>query len=149
VCNDGKPFKQLCKFVWFNSRNLTESSLKALFSAARETSLTRFLAVPGVPVHTTVLGGCAHIVRVPRCQRRHRGGARSAPRREIEFTNSREKYSIVHLNTMNLILACLGCTRMSPIFQVAGEKKLEHPRCQIVHTPESRSWFHCPEEGEK
>ena len=75
----------------FNSRNLTESSLKALFSAARETSLTRFLAVPGVPVHTTVLGGCAHLVRVPRCQRRHRGGARSAPRREIEFSNSRVK----------------------------------------------------------
>ena len=99
VCNDGKPFKQLCKFVWFNSRNLTESSLKALFSAARETSLTRFLAVPGVPVHTTVLGGCAHLVRVPRCQRRHRGGARSAPRREIEFSNSRVKWRLIHLST--------------------------------------------------
>ena len=57
-----------------------------------------------------------HLAHVPRCQCRYRWGPRSAPRREIEFTNSREKYSIVHLNTMNLILACLGCTRMSPIF---------------------------------
>ena len=27
-----------------------------------------------------------HLARVPRCQRRRRGGARSAPRREIEFS---------------------------------------------------------------
>ena len=32
-----------------------------------------------------------HLARVPRCQRRHRGGARSALRREIEFSNSRVK----------------------------------------------------------
>ena len=29
------------------------------------------------------------------------------------------------------------------------KKNWSTPCCQIVHTPESRSWFYCPEEGEK
>ena len=58
----------------------------------------------------------AHLVRVPRCQRRHRGGALGAPPREIEFSNSRVKYHLIHLSTMSLILACPECPRMLPIF---------------------------------
>ena len=40
-----------------------------------------------------------HLARVPRCQRRRRGGARSALRREIEFSNSRVKWRLIHLST--------------------------------------------------
>ena len=111
--NDGKRFKKLCKFVRFNARNLTRVSVKALFSAVRETSLMRFLAVPGAPVHTTVLGGCAHPVRVPRCQRRHWGGRSE---RAAERNRILEKYRFIHLSTMNLILACPSAHECCPFF---------------------------------
>ncbi len=88
---------KLCKFVSYpygltqDSRNSTESSVKALFSAARETPLTRFLAVPGAPVHTTVLGG-SHVhtsrARSPMSTQAPGGGARREYRK-IEFSNSR------------------------------------------------------------
>ena len=51
--------------------------------------------MPVAPVHTTVLGGCAHIVRVPRCQRRHRGGRleRAAERNRIHEFSRKIQYS--------------------------------------------------------
>jgi len=116
VCNDGKRFKQLCKFLLFNSRILTRVSVKALFSAVRETSLMRLLAVPGAPVHTTVLGGCAHLVRVPRCQRRHWGGRSE---RDAERNRILEFSSKISLNTLKYYGTDFGlpeCPRMLPIF---------------------------------
>ena len=44
-----------------------------------------------------------HLAHVPRCQRRRRWGARSAPWREIEFSNSRVKYHSIHLSTIFML----------------------------------------------
>ena len=57
-----------------------------------------------------------HLAHVPRCQRRRRWGARSAPWREIEFSNSRVKYHSIHLSTMVLILACPSAHECCPFF---------------------------------
>ena len=44
-----------------------------------------------------------HLAHVPRRQRRRRWGARSAPWREIEFSNSRVKYHSIHLSTIFML----------------------------------------------
>ncbi len=71
----------------------------------------RFLAVPGAPVQTTVLGGCAHLVRVPRCQRRHWGGRseRAAERNRIlEFSSK------ISFNTLKYYEPDFGLPRVYP-----------------------------------
>jgi hypothetical protein len=76
----------------------------------------RLLAVPGAPVHTTVLGGCAHLVRVPRCQRRHWGGRSE---RDAERNRILEFSSKISLNTLKYYDTDFGlpeCPRMLPIF---------------------------------
>ena len=71
----------------------------------------RFLAVPGAPAQTTVLGGCAHLVRVPRCQRRHWGGRseRAAERNRIlEFSSK------ISFNTLKYYEPDFGLPRVYP-----------------------------------
>ena len=94
--NDGKRFKQLCKFLLFNSRILTRVSVKALFSAVRETSLMRLLAVPGAPVHTTVLGGCAPLS----CAFPDVNAPAGRPERAVERNRILEFSSKISLNTL-------------------------------------------------
>ena len=71
----------------------------------------RFLAVPGAPAQTMVLGGCAHLVRVPRCQRRHWGGRseRAAERNRIlEFSSK------ISFNTLKYYEPDFGLSRVYP-----------------------------------
>ena len=71
----------------------------------------RFLAVPGAPVQTTVLGGCAHLVRVPRCQRRHWGGRSE---RDAERNRILEFSSKISFNTLKYYEPDFGLPRVYP-----------------------------------
>ena len=44
-----------------------------------------------------------HLVRVPRCQMQVPVGRPEAPPREIEISNSRVKYRLIHLSTMSML----------------------------------------------
>jgi hypothetical protein len=102
----------------------------------------RFLAVPGAPVHTTVLGGCAHLVRVPRCQHRHWGGGRSE--RAAERNRILEFSSKISFTTLKYYEPDFGLPRVySTVCTRAGYQNVAHflheLSCQTGREPQQYS----------